>query len=268
MDEYSFNIRVPKKWARMGMTVLVTALIVAPLTAIASHSFTDVPDSNTFHEDIAAIADAGVTFGCNPPTNDEYCPNDNVTRGQMAAFMNRLGALGPGKTPVANAATALEAEHATTADTASPTGPAGGVLSGSYPNPGLAANEAFREIGTAGEPAFQGAWSNFGAGRTSAGFFKDHQDIVHLKGSIDGGAAGTVAFTLPEGYRPNATLLAAAGSGNNTSTQVTIASNGQVTVFCDGGCAGSVGLDGISFRVGIGGAVVPPEPTTGETADG
>jgi hypothetical protein len=32
---------------------------------------------------------AGVTLGCNPPTNDEYCPDDLVTRGQMAAFLKR-----------------------------------------------------------------------------------------------------------------------------------------------------------------------------------
>ena len=33
--------------------------------------------------------DAGITQGCNPPTNDLYCPNDRVTRGQMAAFLVR-----------------------------------------------------------------------------------------------------------------------------------------------------------------------------------
>jgi len=42
-----------------------------------------------------------VTTGC---AAGKYCPNDNVTRGQMAAFMNRLGALQAGKTPVVNAA--------------------------------------------------------------------------------------------------------------------------------------------------------------------
>ena len=29
-------------------------------------------------------------MGCNPPANTRYCPGDNVTRGQMAAFMKRL----------------------------------------------------------------------------------------------------------------------------------------------------------------------------------
>jgi len=105
MDDKSYVFSIPKKWMRTTLVVVATALIVAPLAAVASHNFTDVPDSNTFHADIEAIADAEVTKGCNPPANTLYCPDDFVTREQMAAFMNRLGALAPGKTPVVNAAT-------------------------------------------------------------------------------------------------------------------------------------------------------------------
>ncbi len=48
-------------------------------------------DDNTsvFEGDIDRLATAGVTKGCNPPVNDHYCPNDFVTRGQMAAFLHR-----------------------------------------------------------------------------------------------------------------------------------------------------------------------------------
>lgn len=92
------------KWWRTLALVAVTALIAVPLGAWGSHAFSDVPSDHTFHNDISAIADAGVTRGCNPPANTEYCPEDNVTRGQMAAFLNRLGALSGG-TPVVNAAT-------------------------------------------------------------------------------------------------------------------------------------------------------------------
>jgi hypothetical protein len=28
-------------------------------------------------------------LGCNPPVNDRFCPAQSVTRGQMAAFLNR-----------------------------------------------------------------------------------------------------------------------------------------------------------------------------------
>jgi hypothetical protein len=87
----------------LALVVVITAAVVIPAVVMASDRFVDVSDANIFHDDIAAIADAGVTLGCNPPANDSYCPDDFVTRGQMAAFMNRLGALGPGKTPVVNA---------------------------------------------------------------------------------------------------------------------------------------------------------------------
>jgi hypothetical protein len=36
------------------------------------------------------MKDNNITVGCNPPANTNYCPDDNVTRGQMATFMKRL----------------------------------------------------------------------------------------------------------------------------------------------------------------------------------
>ena len=90
MDSYTFQIRIEKRWVRTAMIVIVTALAAGPVAAYAAHRFTDVSDSNTFHDDIAWLADAGVTRGCNPPDNTRFCPSDNVTRGQMAAFLHRL----------------------------------------------------------------------------------------------------------------------------------------------------------------------------------
>ena len=86
---------------RLAIGAIATAALAFPLGVVASHQFTDVPNTNTFHADIDALADAGVTTGCGPGI---YCPKDFVTREQMAAFLNRLGALGPGKAPVVNAA--------------------------------------------------------------------------------------------------------------------------------------------------------------------
>ena len=56
-------------------------------------------DDNTsiFEPGINKVADARITLGCNPPANTNFCPTDNVTRGQMAAFIIR--ALGGGVTP-------------------------------------------------------------------------------------------------------------------------------------------------------------------------
>ena len=46
-------------------------------------------DGMIFESSIDRLATAGVTKGCNPPTNDRYCPNSYVTRAEMAAFLNR-----------------------------------------------------------------------------------------------------------------------------------------------------------------------------------
>jgi len=50
--------------------------------------FTDTATS-VFAEDIDRIAAAHITYGCNPPDNDAFCPQQDVTRGQMAAFLAR-----------------------------------------------------------------------------------------------------------------------------------------------------------------------------------
>ena len=47
--------------------------------------FTD--DTGSTHEDsINRVREAGIAFGCSATT---YCPNSTVTRGQMAAFLDR-----------------------------------------------------------------------------------------------------------------------------------------------------------------------------------
>jgi hypothetical protein len=46
-------------------------------------------DDSIFESDIDKLGTAGVTKGCNPPVNDQFCPDDFVTRGQMAAFLHR-----------------------------------------------------------------------------------------------------------------------------------------------------------------------------------
>jgi hypothetical protein len=46
-------------------------------------------EGSIFEGAINKIADAQLTVGCNPPDNDRFCPEDYVTRGQMAAFFKR-----------------------------------------------------------------------------------------------------------------------------------------------------------------------------------
>jgi hypothetical protein len=56
----------------------------APATA----RFNDVPTNHIFFQFVEALAAAGITGGCSvaPPL---YCPDDPVTRGQMAVFIGR-----------------------------------------------------------------------------------------------------------------------------------------------------------------------------------
>jgi hypothetical protein len=61
------------------------------LTENTHPGFTDVPTGSTFANDIGKLATAGITKGCNPPANTRFCPKDDVTRQQMAAFLDRAG---------------------------------------------------------------------------------------------------------------------------------------------------------------------------------
>jgi hypothetical protein len=78
---------------RRGVAALVVAIVlVLPGIALANHQFADVPTSYTFHDDIEQLYGARIGTGCG---GGNYCPNNPVTRGQMAGFLNRgLGRIG------------------------------------------------------------------------------------------------------------------------------------------------------------------------------
>ncbi|HDH03877.1 MAG TPA: hypothetical protein ENH15_06505 [Actinobacteria bacterium] len=50
--------------------------------------FLDVPTSNTFYTEIAWLVDNGITLGCDA-AGLYYCPDDSVSRAQMASFIDR-----------------------------------------------------------------------------------------------------------------------------------------------------------------------------------
>ena len=105
---------VVKRMTRIGLVALMLAL---PVVVSASHQFTDVPTSHTFHAAIDRLYGARLTTGCSA---SKFCPNANVTRGQMAAFLNR----GLGRAAVDSGGTGL-ADDWVTLD---PVTPGGGVL--------------------------------------------------------------------------------------------------------------------------------------------
>jgi hypothetical protein len=58
------------------------------LAAAGDQGLTDIAES-VFVGDINALYASGITRGCNPPANNRFCPDDPITRGQMAAFLRR-----------------------------------------------------------------------------------------------------------------------------------------------------------------------------------
>lgn len=96
---------------RTLLLLAVVITVLAPVAVVAAGGAFIDDETSIFEGDINWMADAGVTLGCNPPTNDRFCPGDNVTRGQMAAFMHRLA-----ENKVVDAATAVEADNADTLD--------------------------------------------------------------------------------------------------------------------------------------------------------
>ena len=83
-----------RRWiASAAILMLVVAVVVVAwpddVDAVVLHgTFTD--DNQSVHQNnIEALAAAGITKGCNPPSNSRFCPNDNVTRAEAAAFLAR-----------------------------------------------------------------------------------------------------------------------------------------------------------------------------------
>ena len=70
-------------WVALSVALALTAAVLP--AAAAGGRFID-DDRSTHESAIEAIAAEGITRGC---AADRYCPDDPVTRGQMAAFLNR-----------------------------------------------------------------------------------------------------------------------------------------------------------------------------------
>jgi hypothetical protein len=62
----------------------------------ASRTFSDVPSSHPHARSIAAVAERGITRGCGD--GHTFCPDDTVTRGQVATFVTRAFDLPAGAT--------------------------------------------------------------------------------------------------------------------------------------------------------------------------
>jgi hypothetical protein len=92
--------------ARSAALVLAGLVLAVPAVVLANHQFPDVPTGHTFHSQIEAIAEAGITAGFG---DGGYHPSDPVTRQAMAAFMQR----GFGRVGLAVAAAPITASVST-----------------------------------------------------------------------------------------------------------------------------------------------------------
>lgn len=84
------------QFAVRGLTVSVVSRNGSSYTVrvtgdAVSERFLD-DNGNIHEENIKAIAALGITRGCNPPLVDRFCPESDVTRAEMAAFL--IAALG------------------------------------------------------------------------------------------------------------------------------------------------------------------------------
>ena len=71
---------------RSQMAAFLTRAYKLPAAADPP-AFTDVPMNAWYAQSVASLAASGITAGCGDGTR--FCPNDDVTRGQMAAFLHR-----------------------------------------------------------------------------------------------------------------------------------------------------------------------------------
>jgi S-layer homology domain len=85
MPAVTITIRLRRPARGSVALVLGALLLLTPAVVLANHQFSDVPPGG-FHDQISAIAKAGITGGFNDGT---YRPSEPVTRQAMAAFMHR-----------------------------------------------------------------------------------------------------------------------------------------------------------------------------------
>ena len=76
-------------------------------------------------------------------------------------------------------------------------------------------------------PSFLSSWVDYGGNYQTAGYWKDRDNMVHLRGEIKTGSMNNAAFTLPAGYRPEA-IINFASSSNGAFGAGYVTSSGNV----------------------------------------
>lgn len=101
-------------------------------------------------------------------------------------------------------------------------------------------------------PPFVNSWGNVGGDAPPVSFYLSEHGEVRLRGAIEGGTVGTVAFTLPDGYRPEYSMrfVGALSIGNDIAT-IQVDPDGKVWII---GAGWSPGTGTVSPTVLAGGS--------------
>jgi hypothetical protein len=107
--------------------------------------------------------------------------------------------------------------------------------------------EPWRDVGAAGNPAFQNSWVNYDtAAFPACAFRREAGGVVRLKGLVKNGSILGAIFTLPAEYRPARAMIFPVIS-NSTIAEVRVGSNG--TVIPQNGNNVWLSIDSISFVI-------------------
>lgn len=83
-------------------------------------------------------------------------------------------------------------------------------------------------------PGFQNSWANTGGSNQVARFRKNAVGRVFVQGLCNTGSSGTVAFTLPVGFRPPADLTFSNITSGPAFAATIVTTNGDVTLYRSG----------------------------------
>jgi len=96
---------------------------------------------------------------------------------------------------------------------------------------------------------FSNSWVNFGSPYSNAGYLKDENGFVHLRGVVSGGTVNLKAFSLPTRHCPEATILVPViSNGVLAVCKIDTSGDGGGVTLLTGGSNVSFHLDGISFK--------------------